>query len=416
MVIQVFILLIQKTDTIEFNKMQEIVYTGKKKVYKLTTHKGYSIKATANHPFLTPKGWVELRNLSEYDCVAITDFVTRSVHQRTYGIGTREIFKKQKEYKNRIGKCEICGATNGLNLHHKDENPFHNTEDNWQVLCQDCHGKSHTKFNNHPNFDYEFDYIVSIEDAGEEDCYDICMSGNENVANFIANNFIVHNCKHTISYDDVFYKNFYLFDIWDTVEESWLPFEDVLAIFNGLAGPTMKAMETIYMAPIFYTGPFRGWDHVYSFIGQTNLNAQPCGEGVVVKSQERLKDNDSRRPIYLKLVAEKFSEVHKDHKKPIDPEELKKKEALRNYAATVVTRRRIEKLLEKLIEDQIIPCNWDETNMGTIAKNINRLAYEDCLKEEPETVQAIEGFGKICGGLTMEHVRQILKERTEVKI
>lgn len=222
--------------------------------------------------------------------------------------------------------------------------------------------------------------------------------------------------KHTISYDDIFYKNFYLFDIWDTEEESWLPFEDVLAIFNGLAKSTMKVMETIYMAPIFYTGPFRGWDHVNSFIGQTNLNAQPCGEGVVVKSQERLKDNDSRRPIYLKLVSEKFSEVHKDHKKPIDPEELKKRETLRNYAATVVTRRRIEKTLEKLAEDQIIPWDWNETHMGTIAKNINRLVYEDCLKEEPDTVQAIEGFGKFCGSITMDHVRTILKERTEVKI
>jgi hypothetical protein len=53
--------------------------------------------------------------------------------------------------------------------------------------------------------------------------------------------------------------------------------------------------------------------------------------------------------------------------------------------------------------------------MGIIAKNINKLMYEDCVKEEPDTVNAIEGFGKICGSLTMEYVREILKERTEVK-
>lgn len=105
----------------------------------------------------------------------------------------------------------------------------------------------------------------------------------------------------------------------------------------------------------------------------------------------------------------KFSEVHKDHKKPIDPEELKKKEFLRNYTATIVTQRRTEKLLQKMIEDNIIPENWDEHDMGTIVKHINKLMYEDCKKEEPETVIAIEGFGKICGGLTMEYVRNMLK-------
>lgn len=224
------------------------------------------------------------------------------------------------------------------------------------------------------------------------------------------------SAKHTISYPEMYTKKFFMYDVWDTEEEKWLPFEDVLAIYNGLSSQVMKAMETIYFAPVFYTGPFISWEHLYNMVGTSNLEASPLGEGIVIKSQDRLNDSNTRKPFYLKLVAEKFSEVHKDHKKPIDPEELKKKEALRNYAATVVTRRRIEKLLEKLIEDQIIPCNWNETNMGTIAKNINRLAYEDCLKEEPETVQAIEGFGKICGGLTMEHVREILKERTEVKI
>lgn len=224
------------------------------------------------------------------------------------------------------------------------------------------------------------------------------------------------SAKHTVLYPETYTKKFFFYDVWDSEEEGWLPFEDVLAIYNGLSSQVMKAMETIYFAPVFYTGAFISWEHLYNMVGSSNLEASPCGEGIVIKSQDRLNDPNSRKPFYLKLVSEKFSEVHKDHKKPIDPEELKKKEALRNYAATVVTRRRIEKILEKLAEDQIIPWDWNETHMGTIAKNINRLVYEDCLKEEPDTVQAIEGFGKICGSLTMEYVRQILKEKTEVKI
>lgn len=390
-----------ETDTIESNKMQEIVYTGKKKVYKLTTHKGYSIKATANHPFLTPKGWVELGKLSEYDCVAITDFITRNIHQRTYGVGTRELFRKQKEYKDRIGKCEICGATNGLNLHHRDENLFHNTEDNWQVLCQDCHGKSHTKFNNQPKFDYEFDYIISIEDVGEEDCYDICMSGNENIANFIANNFIVHNCKHTIRYPEDKMKQFYVFDVYDTETEQYMPwdFTKQIAEFIGL--------KTV---PLFYDGPFISWEHIYSFVGKTEMGGEPTGEGVVIKSQDRLDNKFSGTPAYVKIVAKEFSEVHQSKpQKEIDPEKLAKKQADEALAATIVTERRIIKGLEKFIEDGIISEDWDEKSLGVIAKHLPRAIYNDCVKEEPETVAQIENFGKICGSLTMKLARGLVK-------
>ena len=389
------------SDTIQPNKMQEIVYTGKKEVYRLTTHKGYSIKATANHPFLTPKGWIKLGELSEYDCVAITDFITRNVHQRTYGIGTREIFKKQKEYKDRIGKCEICGATNGLNLHHKDENPFHNTEDNWQVLCQDCHGNSHTKFNNQPKFDYEFDYIVSIEEVGEEDCYDICMNGNENIANFIANNFIVHNCKHTIKYPEDKLKQFYVFDVWDTEIEQYIPWEQVkqMAEFCGLK-----------MVPLFYDGPFTTWEDIYQFVGKTEMGGKPTGEGVVIKSQDRLDNTFSGTPAYVKIVAKEFSEVHDSKpQKEVDPEVLAARQAAQASAESIVTERRVEKLIQKFVEDNLIPEDWDEKTLGSIAKILPKACYEDCVKEEPEIVQSIENFGKICASICMKHARNLVK-------
>lgn len=390
-----------ETDTIQPNKMQEIVYTGKKKVYRLTTHKGYSIKATANHPFLTPRGWIKLGELSEYDCVAITDFITRNVRQRTYGIGTREIFKKQKEYKNRIGKCEICGVTNGLNLHHKDENPFHNTEDNWQILCQDCHGNSHTKFNNQPKFDYEFDYIVSIEEIGEEDCYDICMNGNENIANFIANNFIVHNCKHTISYPEDRMKQFYGFDIWDTKTEQYLPWSITRPILQKLG---------LNIVPTFYNGAFISWEHIYSLVGKTEMGGKPTGEGVVIKSQDRLDNKSSRTPAYVKIVAKEFSEVHQSKpQKEIDPEKLAAKQAAEALAETIVTKRRVEKLIQKFIEDNLIPNDWDEKNLGQIAKLLPRACYEDCIKEEPEVVSQIENFGKICAAIAMKYARELVK-------
>ena len=47
---------------------------------------------------------------------------------------------------------------------------------------------------------------------------------------------------------------------------------------------------------------------------------------------------------------------------------------------------------------------------GTIAKNLPRAIYNDCVKEEPETVAQIENFGKICGSLSMKLARGLIKE------
>ena len=49
----------------------KIYNNGKKDVYRLTTHKGYEIKATADHEFLTDKGWIELQDLKKESKVLI---------------------------------------------------------------------------------------------------------------------------------------------------------------------------------------------------------------------------------------------------------------------------------------------------------------------------------------------------------
>ena len=390
-----------ETDNIQTNKMADIVYTGDKEVYKMTTHKGYSIKATKEHKFLTPQGWKTLGELKEFDCVAITDFITRTRHGRTYGKGTRAIFMAQDAYKAKIGKCEKCGATSCLELHHIDENCFNNDESNWMILCNDCHKTMHTKHNNQPVYDYEFDYITDIEYVGIEDCYDIAMTGGENLANFIANNFIVHNCKNAISYPAEVMNQFYVFDIWDIEKGEYTPWSFTKFIADNLGFKTV---------PLFYDGKFTSWEDIYSYVGKTKLGATPCGEGVVIKSQDRLDNKFSGTPAYVKIVAKEFSEVHSSKpQKEINPEKLAARKAAEELAATIVTKRRIEKQIFRLIEDNIISENWDEKSLGVIAKNLPRAVYNDCVKEEPEIVSQIEDFGKICGSLTMKLAREMIK-------
>ena len=210
--------------------------------------------------------------------------------------------------------------------------------------------------------------------------------------------------KHTIRYPEDKMKQFYVFDVYDTETEQYMPwdFTKQIAEFIGL--------KTV---PLFYDGPFISWEHIYSFVGKTEMGGEPTGEGVVIKSQDRLDNKFSGTPEYVKIVAKEFSEVHQSKpQKEIDPEKVAARQAAEDLAATIVTARRITKGLEKFIEDALIPVDWDEHDMSTIARNLPRAIYNDCLKEESETVSQIENFGKICGTLTMRHVRNILNERS----
>ena len=207
--------------------------------------------------------------------------------------------------------------------------------------------------------------------------------------------------KHTIRYPEDKMKQFYVFDIWDNKTEQYLPWEEVeqRAEFCGLK-----------MVPVFYNGPFISWEHVYSFVGKTEMGGEPTGEGIVVKSQDRLDNKFSGTPAYVKIVAKEFSEVHQSKpQKNIDPEKIAAKQAAQELAETIVTERRVQKTIEKFIEDNIIPEDWDEKNLGIIAKNLPRAIYNDCIKEEPETVDKIEDFGKICASIAMKHARNLIK-------
>lgn len=206
--------------------------------------------------------------------------------------------------------------------------------------------------------------------------------------------------KHSIAYPQEKYKKFYIFDVWNTETEQYMPwsFTKQVAEFLGIS-----------TVPLFYDGPFISWDHVSSFVGKTEMGGEPTGEGVVVKSQDRLDNKFSGTPAYVKIVAKEFSEVHQSKSHDVDPEKLAARQAAQDIALTIVTKRRVEKCLQKFVENGIIPENWDEKNLGAIAKILPKAVYEDCVKEEQETVLLIEGFGKICGSLTMKFARELVK-------
>lgn len=205
---------------------------------------------------------------------------------------------------------------------------------------------------------------------------------------------------HTIVYPKERYHNAYFYDVYDLETECYLPQNEVKDIVNRL--------NLIYV-PVFYDGEFTSWEDVREFVGKTELGGE-LGEGIVVKNQTRLNDPNTKLPFYTKIVTEKFSEHMKQ--RVVDPEKLAEKERVNAIAETIVTRARVEKILNKLVDEGIIPEDWDEHDMSTIAKNLSKRVYEDCVKEESETVEQVgESFGKIASSISMKIAREMLSER-----
>lgn len=215
--------------------------------------------------------------------------------------------------------------------------------------------------------------------------------------------------KHAIKYPEDVYEKFWMFDVWDIQTEQYLPYEETRAFYGRLIACGNKGKKFNFV-PVFYIGKFESWEKTMELVGKTEVGAEPSGEGIVIKRQDCLDSKSSRLPFYVKIVSEQFSEVHKSRKqKAIDPAAIAKKEANIALAATIVTQQRVQKMLYKFIEDGLLPQDWDEHNLKDISKILPNAIYRDCVKEESETVQQIEDFGKVAAKLSMSIVRDLIK-------
>lgn len=215
--------------------------------------------------------------------------------------------------------------------------------------------------------------------------------------------------KHAIKYPEDVYGKFWMFDVWDTQTEQYLPYEETRAFYGRLIACGNKGKKFNFV-PVFYIGKFESWEKAMELVGKTEVGAEPSGEGIVIKRQDYLDSKSSRLPFYVKIVSEQFSEVHKSRKqKTIDPAAIAKKEANIALAATIVTQQRVQKMLYKFIEDGLLPQDWDEHNLKDISKILPNAIYRDCVKEESETVQQVEDFGKVAAKLSMSIVRDLIK-------
>lgn len=205
--------------------------------------------------------------------------------------------------------------------------------------------------------------------------------------------------SHTVVYPQDKYQNAYFYDVYDVDTKQYLQQDAVKDIVDRLG---------LTYVPVFYAGEFQSWEHIQQFVGRTDLGGE-LGEGVVVKNMSRINDPNTRLPFYTKIVGEKFSEKKSVKPKVIDPEKMAERERFQALVDSVVTEGRVTKLVHKMVDEGIIPEKWDEHDMGTIARNIGKAVYYDCVKEEPDVVEQVgEHFGKLANGTAMRIVRGML--------
>lgn len=206
--------------------------------------------------------------------------------------------------------------------------------------------------------------------------------------------------RNAIIYNQECTKKWYVFDIYNVDKEEYLPQEYV---------KEFAQQHNLIYVNTYYVGPFINWEHVMSFVGNSAYG--DTQEGIVIKNQSRLNDPNSRLPFVLKIVDEKFQEIQKSNhiKKIQDPQKLQERENAILLTESIVTYRRVEKELYKMRDEEIVPQEWNEKDMGMISKLLPRRIYDDCMKEEPDVVLQIgENFGKFCSSTCMKHARNIV--------
>lgn len=204
--------------------------------------------------------------------------------------------------------------------------------------------------------------------------------------------------KHSVLYEPKHYNQWYLFSVYDRKSARWLP--------QSFVKQFAEEFGFRYVHELYY-GEFISWEHCISFANSPVYGEQQ--EGIVIKNQTALEEG--RGSHVLKYVNSSFKEIQKNnHKQKLeDSDKLKEKTEAENYIRMIVTEARVMKMFHKLVDDGIIPEQFELKDMKIVARNLPKYVYEDCIKEELVILQkAGEYGGKLCNKVTMEIVKEKL--------
>jgi hypothetical protein len=201
--------------------------------------------------------------------------------------------------------------------------------------------------------------------------------------------------KHKLDYGSNM-NQFYLFDIYNEFIGEYVNFSMVKDESHRLS---------MNLIPLFYEGKYQSFEHLQSFVGQSVLGSE--GEGVVVKNVN-YKDRYEKQ-CFVKLVSDGFREVQKQ-KAPKDPNFQSVEMTFINEC---MTKARVEKLLYKLVDENILDEQFGIEDMGLILKHLGNRVYDDIMKEESDSLNTYEekDIRKCIGKKLPVIVKSILNER-----
>ncbi len=167
--------------------VSKVFYSGRKKVFLLKTRTGREIKASANHPFLKIDGWCRLDQLKPGDKIA----VPREIKTGNTNIDTipKELWEYEIKGLKEIAQISWRTFAKELNIAYCGSNIFKYSISRNKLL-KIAQILNAIKLYQLATSDILWDEIVSIEELGIEDVYDMTV---EETHNFIANDIIVHN-------------------------------------------------------------------------------------------------------------------------------------------------------------------------------------------------------------------------------
>lgn len=179
----------------ETSHICNVIYSGVKDVYEVTTAEGLAIKASADHDFLTPEGWVKLKDLA-VGSYLVSDREGKSyAHTEPPARGRDRAARQQFLLQQGEIVCEECGANDGVEVSHKEpvwrRPDLASSFDNMELLCRTCHvTKDSADRKCVSNLLPKATEIVAIDYVGREDTYDLSI---DRIHNFVANGIVVHN-------------------------------------------------------------------------------------------------------------------------------------------------------------------------------------------------------------------------------
>lgn len=224
-------------DIVGLGVIAQSVFSGRKITYTVETIDGNQVRATADHRFLTVKGWRQLKDLFVGDLLIVDggkpkttlsrqdrrkyypSVVNMSNHPYSVSRGKKKRWASVPRHRvvyeaqvlNDMEVEEFVmwvqeGYTNGLkfvnpnmhDVHHKDENPENNSIDNLLLMTKQEHLVYHAMSGSwkHCQARVKTSKIKSISQYGMEETFDLTIADGMQ-PNFLANGIVVHNSGKT---------------------------------------------------------------------------------------------------------------------------------------------------------------------------------------------------------------------------